>query len=190
MRYVLPVLVDAAKALSAGHPGLQFVLPVAPSVSRETVQARLREAGVTATLLRGMEYNVLQAQVAAVCSGTATLEFTCLRLPMVVVYRTTWATTLQYRLFRQILGGQRFAAIPNIIAGREVVPELMAEAATPEAIAAAMGNLLSDGTARDTIRQGLEEVVAALGGPGASDRVASLILEVIGKAPSGSAGDR
>jgi lipid-A-disaccharide synthase len=186
LRHVLPVLAGSAARLAAQVPGAQFVVPVAASVDRPTIERTLARFGVTATLLVGMEYNALQlAGAAAVCSGTVTLEFACLGIPMVVVYRASSATTLQYRLVRGLIGRQRFAAMPNIIAQREVVPELLGSAATPEAVAAELKGLLRDEERRARVKADLAEVVGALGGPGASARTAALVLELAARGRSG-----
>ena len=179
---LLPVLAQAAARLSGQFPGVQFLVPVAPSVRPDRIGAALREAGVQAALIEGMDYDALQlSQAAAVCSGTVTLEFACLGVPMVVVYRASRMTTLQYRLIRGWVGGQRFAAMPNIIARREVVRELLGSGATPEAIAREVGLLLSDQGRRARTQADLTQVIAALGPPGASRRTAEMVLELIGE---------
>jgi lipid-A-disaccharide synthase len=183
LRYVLPVLAGAGARLAAQvQETPQFIVPVAATADRLTVENTLARFGVRATLLAGMEYNALQlAGTAAVCSGTATLEFACLGIPMVVVYRASRATTLQYRLIRGLIGRQRFAAMPNIIAQREIVRELLGSAATPEAVAAELEALLRDEERRAQMKRDLAEVAAALGQPGASDRTAALVLELAGR---------
>jgi len=180
LRYVLPPLASAAERLAREFRGLQLLVPVAATVEQQEVKARLADGGLTPILLSGMDYSALQlAQAAAVCSGMATLEFACLGIPMVVVYRASRATTLQYRLVRGLIGRQRFAAMPNIIAGREIVPELLGSAAQPAAIAAEMTALLTDSQRRERVKRDMSEVVAALGDGGASDRTAQLVLELI-----------
>lgn len=180
IRHVFPVLVAAAGRIAAEFPGAQFLVPVAPTVDRDQIAAKLQQAGVKATLLSGMEYDALQlAQAAAVCSGTATLEFCVLGLPMVVVYRASLATTLQFLLIRGLIGRQRWAAMPNIIAGREIIPERMGGQATPESIAAAVGAMLRDEAARAEQRRELAEVAKTLGKPGASARTAELVLALM-----------
>jgi lipid-A-disaccharide synthase len=181
MHYLLPVLAGAAKRLLEDRNGAQFVVPVAATVDGNRVRDALNEVGAEPKLLDGMEYDALQlAGAAAVCSGTATLELACLGVPMVVVYRASRATTLQYRLFRGMIGRQQWAAMPNIIAGREVVRELLGSAATAEAVAVEVGGLLGDRERRRRMREGLAEVVSSLGLPGASARTATLVLEMIG----------
>jgi len=180
VHYLLPVLAEAAARLAREWEGIQFVMPVAETVEERQVKRGFERAGVKARFLSGMECDALQlASAAAVCSGTATLEFACLGVPMVVVYRASRATTLQYRLVRGLIGGQRWAAMPNIIAGREVVRELLGSAAKPEAVAKEVSALLADEPRRERMRSDLREVVAALGPPGASARTAELVLEMI-----------
>jgi lipid-A-disaccharide synthase len=179
IRRLLPVLARAALLLAARFPGTQFLVPVAPSVNAQQVQIRLCQDGVEAVLLSGLEYDALQlARAAVVCSGTATLEFACLRVPMVVVYRAAAAVALQW-LIRSARSGERFVALPNIIAGRQIVPELLNRAASPESIAAALGSFLQDGGLRAAAVRELDEVAATLHGPGASDRTAALVLETL-----------
>jgi len=190
VRYVLPVIARAAALLAGRVEGAQFLAPVAPSLSREVVGAGLEAAGVSAVLLEGMEYDALQlAQAAVVCSGTATLELACLQLPMVVVYRASLGASLEYALLRGRLGGQRFAALPNIIADREIVRELLGPAAAPRAIAAAAEELLCDGQRRRQMRSDLADVASALGPPGASERTAELVLGLMGRAEETSEPD-
>jgi lipid-A-disaccharide synthase len=101
-------------------------------------------------------------------------------VPMVVVYRAAAAVALQW-LLRSARSGERFVALPNIIAGRRIVPELLSRAASPEGIAAALGRYLEDERLRATAVRELEEVAAALRGPGASESTAALVWETLGR---------
>lgn len=180
LHYLLPVLAGAAARLAARFPGLQVLVPVAEGRDPARVAGRLASPGVTVIPLRGMEYDALQlAQAAAVCSGTATLEFACLGIPMAVIYRASRVTTLQYRLFRGLLGRQRFAAMPNIIADREIVRELLGSRAQPQTIADEIADLLSDRARAARLRSDLRAMAAALGPPGASARTADLVLDLL-----------
>jgi lipid-A-disaccharide synthase len=186
MRYVLPVLAEGAAILAREWEGVQFLVPVAEPDYEMDARHAFDRFGLKVRLLRGMEYDALQlARAAAVCSGTATLEFACLGIPMVVVYRASPATTVQYLLVRGVVSGQWRAAMPNIIAGRDVVPELMWRYARPEAIAREVGSLLADGEHRERMRAELAEVVRSLGPAGASARTAELVLELIGRGEGG-----
>jgi lipid-A-disaccharide synthase len=181
MRYVLPVLAMAGVLLARRFDDLQFLVPVSPTLDRSKVQSRLERLGLRAVLLDGMDYDALQlASAAAVCSGTATLEFACLGIPMVVVYRASRATTLQYRLFRGLIQKQRLAAMPNILMDREIVRELLGSAASPEAISGELERLLGDADYRSQVKKDLAQAVTFLGKKGASDRAAELVLELVG----------
>ena len=91
---MLPVMARAAALLAKRSKGTQFLLPLSNPAHENQVRQALRRVGVEALLLQGMEYDALQlAGAAAVCSGTATLEFACLGLPMVVVYKASPGTT-------------------------------------------------------------------------------------------------
>jgi len=180
IHYLLPTLVEAAQLLGSAALGVQFLIPVAASLRPEPIEQLVARAGVKAIFLDGMDYDALQlADLAIVCSGSVTLEFACLGIPMIVAYRASRATTLQFRLVRGLIGGQRFAAMPNIIAGREIIPELLGSAAQPGSIADAAAALLRDERRRAQMRADLHAVASALGPPGASERTAEMVLELI-----------
>jgi lipid-A-disaccharide synthase len=180
MRHVLPVLAEAAALLLRARHGVQFLVPVANPVFEKTVWDAFDRVGVGFTLLRGMDYNALQlATAAGVCSGTATLELACLGMPMVIVYRTGLGTTIQFLVLRGLLGGQWKAGMPNILAGREVVPELTWRYAKPEAVAATLAELLGNSERRRRMKADLEEVTRMLGPGDTSDRTAELVLELV-----------
>lgn len=119
------------------------------------------------------------SDVLVVCSGTATLEAAVLATPMVIVYRGSRLMEMEYRL-RNISRTAPFIGLPNILAGRLIVPELIQNAATPEAISDLCVALMQDPAVRSAARSALCQVRDALGQPGASSRTASLVLELAG----------
>jgi lipid-A-disaccharide synthase len=121
------------------------------------------------------------ATLALATSGTVTLEAALLGIPMVVVYRVTWATHLLYGLtyFPRI---QMFA-MPNILAGRRIVPELAQWDANPERISAEALSLLRDEARRATMRADLRAAARQLGEPGALGRAAEAVLEMLSPGP-------
>jgi lipid-A-disaccharide synthase len=184
MRYVLPLLARASALLARDHPDAQFVVPVSDTVYQNRISDAFGRFGLPVTLLRGMDYDALQlADVAAVCSGTATLEFACLGIPMAIVYKASTLTTLQFVLFRGVIGRQWRAGMPNIIAGRDIVPEFLWRFARAEPIARELSALLSDATRRERMRSDLAEVRQSLGDGSASERTADLLLNLIGAQP-------
>lgn len=115
---------------------------------------------------------VAAADLALVCSGTATLEAGILGCPMVIFYRTGWFNWLIFRPLVRIPS----IGLVNIVAGRRIVPELIQHDLTPERLADEAVRLLRDATARAAMRQKLEQARGQLGTPGAADRAAAIIL--------------
>lgn len=173
----LPTLFAAA-AILAQEADIAFVLPVAPGLD----PARIRAACPVALLPRlhlvpssAMVPAVADARLALVASGTATVETALLGTPMVVFYKVSPWT---YRLGRQLVHTPHFAMV-NLIAGRALVPELIQHDFTAPALAAAARPLLADGPARTAMLEGLAEVRARLGPPGAIRRAADEVVSTL-----------
>jgi lipid-A-disaccharide synthase len=115
------------------------------------------------------------AELGLVASGTATLEATLLGRPVMVVYRMNPVT---YALARRMVKVEHIA-MANLLAGRRLVPEYVQDAARPEVLGAQVQRLLLDPEARETLRAGLLEARRTLGPPGAADRAAQAVLEVL-----------
>jgi lipid-A-disaccharide synthase len=113
------------------------------------------------------------ADVALVASGTITVQAALHECPMVVVYRLSPIT---YRLGRPFVHVDTFA-MANLVAGRRVVPELIQDDFTPEAVAGEALALLTDPAAAARMRSDLRSVRRKLGGPGASRRAAEAVLD-------------
>jgi lipid-A-disaccharide synthase len=170
---LLPAMLGAAKRLAAELPSLEVALPLAPTVPRELVDRIGADAGFAPKVVEGRARELLQASDAAlVASGTATLEAALARVPTVVAYRASLLTELVFNLFVRA----PFIALPNILAGREVVPELIQRAVRAEVLAERVRPLLSDTPERSRMVEGLTAVRASLGSPGASARVAEIVL--------------
>ena len=127
-------------------------------------------------MVEGETYNAIAAcDAAIVSSGTATVETALLNVPMLVVYRVSPLTaTLARPLVRT-----PFFAMVNLIAEKRVVPELVQDDFTPENVANETLQLLREPNAREAQRHGLEEVRARLGPPGAVERAADEIAEML-----------
>lgn len=173
---LLPALAGAARILAKRHPPLDFVLPLAPGVSEEQVRALLEQAGLEATLVHGGAARALAgARLALIASGTATLEAAFAGVPMVVVYRVSRTT---YALVRPVFRLDH-VCIVNILAGREVVPELLQRRVRPEIIADKALPLLLEGEERETALRGMAQVVAGLGTDQPSERVAERLAGLL-----------
>jgi len=115
------------------------------------------------------------ADVALTASGTATVQAALHDTPMVIVYRVS---ALSYRLLRRLVTLETIGMV-NLIAGERLVPELVQDAFTPDAVAREAISMLTDRDRAARIRAGLATVRARLGGPGASRRAADAILRVV-----------
>jgi lipid-A-disaccharide synthase len=117
-----------------------------------------------------------RAALAITASGTATMECAFYGCPMVVVYKVNWLTYLVGRMLVTV----NWLAMPNVIAGRAIVPEFIQHEAKPERVALAAQGLLDDKEKRELMQRELAAVVGTLGGPGASERAAKFILATNG----------
>jgi lipid-A-disaccharide synthase len=115
------------------------------------------------------------ASAGIVASGTATVEASLMDVPFVVVYRLS---SLTYALGRPFVRVPHYA-MPNLIAGREVVKELIQRDFQPEALASEVLALCEDAGRRAELRTGLAEVRRRLGGPGASARAAAITADLL-----------
>lgn len=176
VRRILPTLVAAAGLVRRSIPGAQFVLARAPGLDTSLFDAVRQLPG--AAIVEDDTDGVLgAADVALTASGTATVQAALHGTPMVVVYRVS---PLEYRIGRRFVTVDTFAMV-NLIAGQRIVPELIQQAFTPEAVATEALSMLTDRARADTIRAGLSDVRRKLGGVGASRRAAQAILKVMGR---------
>jgi lipid-A-disaccharide synthase len=170
-----PFLMQTIARLANSSGERQFVLALAPGLSRSLSEPYLSSVAPV-HLVDDSTYDALAAaDLSIVASGTATIEGTLLGAPMVVVYRVSAATAwIARRLMRA-----PYIAMPNLIAGKAVVPELIQDAFTPEEVAREVEHLLASPEARAAMKCDLAEVSRRLGPPGAIDRAADIIAGMI-----------
>ncbi|MFH1021016.1 MAG: lipid-A-disaccharide synthase [Pseudomonadota bacterium] len=173
---MLPVFLAAAELMRAQLEKPVFVLPLAPTLSEDDLLVNgLAEAGIEVRVIRENRYELMAACNAVMAaSGTVSLELAILNVPMVVSYRVS---PLTYFLGRRLIKVQ-YASLVNLVAGREVVPELLQHEAVPKKIAMATIRLVAEQTERARMLAGLAEVRERLGGAGASARAARLALSL------------
>ncbi len=174
LKHILPPMVEAAKLLSRSHPDFQFILPLARTFDASDVSSQ-----IGSTRLRVVErdtYNALAASdLAVVASGTATLETAIIGSPLIIVYR---ASQLNWRIFRPLINTP-FVGMPNLIAGKEIAPELLQDDLNGESLARMIVEFLSDLDRLKRARDDLAEVRKKLGEANASERAASKILDLL-----------
>jgi len=171
----LPPIAGALRLLRQRRGDLQIALAVAPSLDPGLFDEEL--AGLPVARVAGHTHAILGAASAGiVASGTATVEAALMDLPMVVVYRVS---RLTYALGRPFVKVPHYA-MANLLAGREVVKELIQGDFQPEAVTTEVLALLEDPGRREPVRRGLAEIRARLGPPGASTRAAAVVAQLLG----------
>ncbi len=157
------LFLDTAQRLLVERPGLRFVLPCASAARREQIEQMLQgREPLPLTLLDGASHEALAAcDAVLIASGTATLEALLYKRPMVVAYRVAGLT---YRILKRLVKSP-YISLPNLLAGRLLVPELIQDAATPQALAATLLPLLDDGSQQveffDAIHRALRQDASA-----------------------------
>ena len=176
MKYILPPMVETAKILNRSHPHFQFILPLARTFQAGEIAPQI--GSTRALVIEHDAYNaVAAADLAVVASGTATLETAIIGSPLIVVYR---ASKLNWRIFRPLINAP-FVGMPNLIAGKEIAPELLQDDLNAEKLANLIVDFLNDPARLRRSRDDLAEVRKKLGEANASERAANRILDLIGK---------
>ena len=179
---ILPVMLGTVAAMSIENPKLQFVIAAASDKNLEDVghvieAARVKGLKIPESLLvvQHETFNALNAaDVAAVASGTATLETGIIGTPMAIVYKTS---RLNYKLLRPLIDVEHFGLI-NLIAGERVAAELIQDDFSSESLEAELRRLL-ESDENSKVRDKLKIAADKLGHGGASKRAAELILNLV-----------
>lgn len=183
IRFNLPLMLDVAENLA---PFYKFALPVASTVDDTFIYSIVRQhwsyenPAAKITLCRDAQAALAQSRAAVVASGTATVEAAVIGTPFVMVYRLA---RLSYAIGTKMVKVP-FYAMPNLIAGRQVVPELVQENFTAERVVAELSAILPDGPRREQMIDGLAEVRRRLRGTeantkGAFERAAEAVLAAV-----------
>ncbi|MBU2570473.1 MAG: lipid-A-disaccharide synthase [Gammaproteobacteria bacterium] len=173
---LLPVMLDAASIVLFRVPGAQFILPQAQSVSDELLRSYLDRSELAIKVIKNETYDAVQCCTAIMTSsGTATLEIALLQVPMVIVYKLS---ELTYWLGR-LLVKTPFIGLPNIVAGKAVVKELIQHEANAKNIADEIVKLLSDRAYYDGVKSDLIGIKNTLGSGEGSKKMAILALEML-----------
>lgn len=174
----LPIMLKAAANISLIIPKTEWILPLAPGISEELISEC--EEGIegipTIKILHDATYAAMRAaNLMLVTSGTATLETACIGTPMIILYRTSW---LNWRLINALTPLEH-SGLPNLIAGKRIVPELLQSDLSSDSLTEHTLDLLNDPKIWVAQREALEAVYQQLGEPGAAERTAQLVLDQI-----------
>lgn len=177
IRNNLPMMIDAARRF----PEFQYVVAAAPSVGEKFYREVAQDPGLqlvfatTPTLLK-------YSQAAIVTSGTATLETALIGTPQVVVYRAN-GLALSYKIMEKLLK-VKYVALPNLIVGNEIVPELLVHKCTVDSIARELSALIQPSPKRDFQLAGYKNMQRRLGNSVAAEYAAELIVDSLKKTPA------
>jgi lipid-A-disaccharide synthase len=175
VRKIFPVMIEAARLLLRDNPTLRFRVAAASEELALEMNEQLADR-------RAIEINVGEtttimqtAFVGIVASGSATLEAAYFGMPFALIYKVAWPTYVAARLVVNV----DFLGMPNLLAGKEVVPEFIQHEAKPDAIVNAVRLLMEDSPARDRMISDFDVITRSLGGAGASERAARAILDEV-----------
>lgn len=167
------LFLDTASELLKQRPQLKFLLPAANELRFVQLESMLKQRNLPVVLLEGQSQAVLEAcNVVLIASGTATLEALLFKRPMVVAYKLAGLT---YWILRKMVRSP-YISLPNLLAGKMLVPEVLQDQATPEKLAEALLPLLNDGTEQTRFFADIHQVLRR----NASETAAAAVLELIG----------
>jgi lipid-A-disaccharide synthase len=181
---LFPSMLEAAQILCRRHPKLRFEAAAAngrmAAWMREHIASRGLDPDFCPVTMDRFYPLAQEATLGMVCSGTATLEAAYFGLPMVITYKVAPLTYVLGRLLIRV----PHLGMPNVLAKREIVPELLQEAASPEALARVTESLLTDSGRRSAQQTAFREIVTQLGQPGAGARAAQSVAAILKQAPA------
>ncbi|MBF0478644.1 MAG: lipid-A-disaccharide synthase [Candidatus Omnitrophica bacterium] len=174
---LLDPMLAACRILKKNFSWIQFVLVKAPTISREHLESHLKNySDLHAKISEEGNYNSINAcDVCVVASGTATLEVALLEKPMVIIYKTNFLTYILGKILINI----KFLGLPNIIAGKSIVTELIQNQANPPRIAAEIRSIVTDEIKIAGIKSELKNLKHKLDQGGAAERAADIVIKTI-----------
>lgn len=176
----LPVMLDAAQILKGRVKNIKFIISIAPSVEKKHVEEILKkhkEISDYELTTEDVKKVFEMCRIAVAASGTVTLEAAISGTPTVIIYKVS---PVSYWLGKLMVQVKNFGLV-NLIAGENIVPELLQDEASPKHIANTVFNMLNDAKGLQKLRKKLFEIRDMLGGPGASERVAEIALNMMEK---------
>ena len=175
----LPIMLEAARILFQKVKPIKFVISLAPDVEENYIKDMVKKFSGTGTfeIVSGDVRKIFEkSKIVIAASGTVTLEAAISGTPMVIIYKVS---PVSYFLGKNLIRVQHIGLV-NLIAGKEIVPELIQEAASPAGIANTVFKMLNDPSTLKTLSLELLSIRNRLGGPGASNRVADIAFGLLG----------
>ena len=175
VKRIFPVMLEAAKLLRHRDASLRFAVAAASEKLRDVMSKLASEAGFNGLAI-GLKDSIelmQRSSVGMVASGTATMESSFFRLPFVLIYKVSWLTYVPGRILIRV----DHLGMPNILAGKQIVPEFIQQDARPVSIADAVWELYSNPEKRRAMIQAMDCVIATLDKPGGGKRAARVLVE-------------
>jgi lipid-A-disaccharide synthase len=177
----LPIMLAAAQILFDRIENVKFIISLAPGLKRKTVEeiVNTHKGATDLEIVSGNVKKIFErSSVVIAVSGTVTLESAISGTPMVIIYKVS---PISYWLGRAMIQVKHIGLV-NLITGKEIVPELLQDQASPARIADTVYNMLDNASDLEKLRHQLLQVKDALGGPGASQRVADIAIGMLSDA--------
>jgi len=173
---LLPPLLASAHLLQKEIPDLQFVIPLAPGISRTILSSQMKNISFPVKVVEGFTYDVMNlSDLLIMASGTATLEGAILGKPMIIVYKVSLPS---YWVGRALIRVDHIGLV-NLVAEREIAPELIQKDVNPERIADEASRILRDPILSRKMAESMDEVRQKLGEPGAAQRAAQIVSSLL-----------
>lgn len=183
VRKIFPVMLAAAAEIAAERPASRFEVAAASQPLAREIQDFLRHSSVRQGIeIRTADASGIMQRAGAgmVASGTATLEAAYFRLPFVLVYKVSWPTYFAARLVMKT----NYLGMPNVLAGREIVPEFLQHEARPKAIARSVLTFMTEPSTRARMISDFDAIIDKLGEAGASAKAAEAIRRELSESGS------
>ncbi len=176
VRKIFPIMLEAAREMVAQRAEVCFEVAAASDALALEIQKMLATSSLRERMriTTGDAASAMQHTFAGmVASGTATLEAAYFRLPFVLVYKVSWPTYFAARLVLKT----KYLGMPNVLAGREIIPEFIQHEARSDLISKALLKLMDDQAARHQMTSEFDAIIAKLGESGASAKAARAIMD-------------
>ncbi len=173
---LLPPLLASAHLLQKEISDLQFIIPLAPGIPEAILSSRMKNISFSVKVVEGFTYDVMNlSELLITASGTATLEGAILRKPMIIIYKVSFPS---YWIGRALIRVDHIGLV-NLVAEKEIAPELIQKDVNPQRIADEAFRILRDPILSRKMRESMGEVRQKLGEPGAVQRAARIVVSML-----------
>jgi lipid-A-disaccharide synthase len=173
---LLPPLLASAHLLQKEISDLQFVIPLAPGLTKETLSPWMRNCPVPVKLTEGETYDVMNiSELLIMASGTATLEAAILEKPMIIIYKISMLSSWIGRAMIRV----NHIGLVNLVAGKGIAPELIQNEVNPERITEEALRILKNPSLSQQMTEEMAEMRQNLGSPGAAQRAARIVTSML-----------